>query len=107
MLLCEGRAGSNTADHIETTRLALAQLSKARRRRVLVLADYGGGTHEFLAWLAGRRLEYSVGFTLGEDLQNAIGTFPEAEWQATYDTGRQVREGAWVAEFTRLLDLSG
>jgi len=57
--------------------------------------------------VAGRRLEYSVGFTLGKDLQNAIGAFPEDEWQAAYDAGRQDREGAWVAEFTGLLDLSG
>ncbi len=76
VLLREGRTGPNTADHIETTRLALAQLPNARRRRVLVRADSGSGTHEFLAWLAARRLDYSVGFTLGEDLQNAIGAFP-------------------------------
>jgi hypothetical protein len=108
LLLRKGRAGSNTAaDHIETAKLALAQLPKTRRRRVLVRTDSGGGTHEFLAWLTGRRLQYSVGFTLGEDLQNAIGAFPENEWQQAYDADREPREGAWVAEFTGLLDLAG
>ena len=44
------------------------------RRRVLIRADSGGGTQEFLAWLArpGRRLAYSVGFTITEDVQDAI-----------------------------------
>ncbi|GAA0954646.1 hypothetical protein GCM10009550_38160 [Actinocorallia libanotica] len=62
VLLRTGRAGSNTAsDHIETTRLALARLPAARRRRVLVRTGSGGGTHAFLALLTGRRLQYPVG----------------------------------------------
>ena len=53
VLLRPGNAGSNTAaDHIEATRLALAQLPRHLRRRVLIRADSGGGTHDFLAWLA-------------------------------------------------------
>src|SRR6185437_10943157 len=52
ILLRSGNAGSNTAaDHIETTRLALAQLPRRLRRRVLVRTDSGGGTHGFLHWL--------------------------------------------------------
>jgi hypothetical protein len=108
LLLRKGKAGSNTAaDHIETARLAFAQLPKTRRRQVLVRTDSGGGTHEFLTWLTGRRVQYSIGFTLGEDLQDAIGEFPEDEWQQAYDADREPREGAWVAEFTGLLDLTG
>ena len=60
-MLRPGNAGSNTAaDHIETARLALAQLPRPLRRRVLVRADSGGGTHEFLTWLTAksRRLHY-------------------------------------------------
>jgi hypothetical protein len=52
-LLRPGRAGSNTAaDHIETTRLALAQLPKKfrRGRRTLIRTDSAGGTHKFLDW---------------------------------------------------------
>ena len=53
ILLRAGNAGSNTAaDHVEATRLALAQLPRDLRRRVLIRADSGGGTHEFLDWLA-------------------------------------------------------
>ena len=70
------------ADHIEATRLALAQLPRHLRRRVLIRADSGGGTHDFLAWLTkpGRRLAYSVGFTITEDIQQAILTLPARVW---------------------------
>ena len=61
ILLRAGNAGSNTAaDHIEATRLALAQLPQDTRRRVLIRADSGGGTHEFLAWLTGRAGAFST-----------------------------------------------
>jgi hypothetical protein len=44
IMLRHGGAGSNTAaDHIETTRLALAQLPRQLRRKVLFRADSGGG----------------------------------------------------------------
>ena len=40
------------------------------RRRVLIRADSGGGTHELLKWLAAksRRLHYSAGMTVTEDV---------------------------------------
>jgi hypothetical protein len=104
-----GNAGSNTAaDHIEAARLALAQLPRHLRRRVLIRADSGGGTHEFLAWLTrpGRRLAYSVGFTITEDIGQAILQLPARAWTPAYDSERQVRPGAWVAELTGMLDLS-
>jgi hypothetical protein len=109
-LLRAGNAGSNTAaEHIEVTGLALAQLPRKLRRRVLIRTDSGGGTHDFLTWLAapGRRLHYSIGMTLTEDMQEAILQLPERIWEPAYDAGGQVRPGAWVAELTGLLDLSG
>ncbi len=109
ILLRPGNAGSNTAaDHIEATRLALAQLPAHLRRRVLIRADSGGGTHEFLAWLArpGRRLAYSVGFTITDDVQDAILKIPARAWVPAYDPDGQVRPGAWVAELTGMLDLA-
>ena len=55
IVLRAGNAGSNTAaDHIEAARLALAQLPRHLRRRALVWADSGGGTHEFPDWLTAR-----------------------------------------------------
>jgi Transposase DDE domain group 1 len=109
IVLRPGNAGSNTAaDHIAATRLALTQLPKAMRRQVLIRADSGGGTHEFLNWLAkpGRRLAYSVGFTMTDDVQDAIGKVPARAWTPAYDGDGKVRDGAWVAELTGLLDLA-
>jgi hypothetical protein len=108
IMLRPGNAGSNkAADHIETTRLALAQLPRHLRRRVLVRTDSGGGTHEFLTWLTApsRRLHYSVGMTITEDMQAAIGKVPASAWTPAYDGDGQVRDGAWVADITGLLDL--
>lgn len=110
ILLRAGNAGSNTvSEHIEVTRLALAQMPRKLRRRVLVRTDSGGGTHEFLTWLAspGRHLHYSVGMTITEDMQQAILAVPGRIWEAAYDAGGQARPGAWVAEITGLLDLGG
>ena len=108
-MLRPGNAGSNTAaEHIEVTRLALAQLPRRQRRRVLIRTDSGGGTHDFLAWLTspGRRLHYSVGMTITEEMHQAILALPDRVWEPAYDAGGQVRPGAWVAELTGLLDLS-
>jgi len=110
IMLRPGNAGSNTAaEHIEVTRLALAQLPRRLRCRALIRTDSGGGTHEFLAWLAspGRRLHYSAGMTITEDMQAAILALPDRVWEPAYDAGGQVRPGAWVAELTGLLDLTG
>ena len=79
------------------------------RRRVLIRTDSGGGTHDFVKWLASpsRRLHYSVGMTITEYMQDAILTLPERVWEPAYDADGQVRPGAWVAELTGLLDLAG
>jgi hypothetical protein len=109
IVLRAGNAGSNTAaDHIEATRLALAQLPPHTRRQVLIRADSGGGTHEFLTWLTrpGRRLQYSVGMTITADVHDAILNVPPRAWTPAYDSDRRVRDGAWVAELTGMLNLS-
>jgi len=108
-MLRPGGAGSDTAaDHIETVRLALAQLPRHLRKKVLVRTDSGGGTHGFLDWLTARsgRLHYSVGMTITEDMQAAIGKVPAGAWTPAYDGDGQVRDGAWVAGITAMLDLS-
>jgi Transposase DDE domain group 1 len=108
IMLRPGNAGSNTAaDHIEAARLALAQPPRLRRQ-VLIRADSGGGTREFLSWLTrlGRRLAYSAGFTITEDIAGAILKIPAGAWTPAYDGDGQVRDGAWVAEITGMLDLT-
>jgi len=110
IVLRPGNAGSNTAaDHIEAARLALAQLPAGQRRKVLFRADSGGGTHDFLAWLTrpGRRLQYSVGLTITAAIEDALLQVPANAWTPAYDAEAAERPGAWVAELTGLLDLSG
>jgi hypothetical protein len=113
VLLRPGNAGSNTAaDHIRVTRDALRQLpftAKGGRvgRKVLIRTDAAGGTHEFVNWLHARTLAYSLGFTLPEDAVTRLARIPATAWTPAYDDERTPRDGAWVAEATGVLDLSG
>ena len=108
-----GNAGSNTAaDHLQVLREALAQLPGQRRgirpgRKVLVRIDAAGCSHDVLNWLTTRRLSYSVGFSLPENTAQLLTKIPDAVWAPAYDGEGGIREGAWVAELTGLLDLSG
>lgn len=111
MLLRPGNAGSNTAaDHKHVLIDALAQVpgDPAYRvgRKVLVRADAGGGTHDFLKYLTSRRLSYSIGFGLSETITEAVDAIPASAWTPAYDTAGGIREGAWVAEATHMVDLS-
>jgi hypothetical protein len=45
--------------------------------------------------------------TITEAIQAAIGKVPAAAWTPPYDGDGQVRDGAWVADVTGLLDLDG
>ncbi|MFH8224747.1 IS1380 family transposase [Streptomyces sp. NPDC018057] len=102
-LLRPGNAGSNTAaDHIEATRLALVQLPKRLRRggQTLIRTDSGGGTHEFVAWLAqrGRWLSYSAGMTITDAIHQAVLKVPAPAWTPAVEPDGDIRGGAWVAE---------
>jgi hypothetical protein len=112
ILLRPGNAGSNTAtDHIAVIRQALAQLPGQRPgqrpgRKVLVRTDGAGGTKQLIEWLTSQRLSYSVGFTLPANTPDLLAHIPDHAWTSAYDAHDQVRDGAWVAELTGLLDLS-
>ncbi|SNQ51968.1 transposase [Frankia canadensis] len=110
VLLRPGNAGANTAaDHITVATAALPQLPRRlrRSRSVLIRTDSGGGTHAFLDWLHRRRLGYSVGFTLPDTAADLIAKVPPEAWTPAYNADGQPRDGAWVADLTGLLDLSG
>jgi hypothetical protein len=112
ILLRPGNAGSNTAaDHVTVLRQAFRQLPglPAHRpgKRVLVRADGAGHSHQLLEWLTGQRVQYSVGFTLPSDAAELIEKIPDRVWTPAYDADRRPRDGAWVAELTGLLDLTG
>lgn len=112
-LLRPGNAGANTAaDHITVVRDCLRQLPCAAKggrigRKVLIRADGVGGTHDFVEYLTKQKLSYSLGFGLTDDIVARIATIPASAWTPAYDADREPRDGAWVADATGLLDLSG
>lgn len=113
VMLRPGNAGSNTAvDHITVAKAALAQLPGHKPgtrpgRRVLVRTDSAGCTHDFLTWITSQRLSYSVGFTLPSDFADTLALIPHEAWSQAVNADGEPREGAWVADVTGLLDLSG
>lgn len=109
-----GNAGSNhAADHIEVLTEAIGQIPAGHRKHLLIRADGAGATHRLLDWITdqnqirGRRIDYSVGFPIGETGRQAISRVPATAWTPATDADGQVREGGDVAEITGLLDLSG
>jgi hypothetical protein len=113
ILLRPGNAGSNTAaDHIAVIKRALKQLRGHRPgsrpgRKVLIRTDGAGCTHDVVEWLTKQRLSYSVGFTLPDHTPALLKKIPKAVWTPAYDDDGKVRDGAWVAELTGLLDMTG
>ena len=112
VMLRAGNAGSNTAaDHIAVARQALAQLPGHRPgvrpgRKVLIRTDGAGASHAFLDWLHRRRLSYSIGFGLPDNTPQLLEKIPADVWTPAHDANDQIRDGAWVAELTGLLDLT-
>ena len=104
-LLRAGSAGANDAkDHIAVLDLALAQLPAHRRADVVVRADAGGGTKEFLHHLSDLGLAYSVGIgaNIGVDTALLARVRPDC-WTQAEDTDGTPREHAQVADLTGLL----
>jgi hypothetical protein len=112
VLLRPGNAGSNTAaDHLVVIRDALRQLplptSGRIGKKVLVRIDGAGATHDVVDYLHARRMSYSIGFTLPDNTPELLQKIPATAWTPAYDANGDVRAGAWVAELTGLLDLTG
>lgn len=107
-ILRPGNAGSNTAeDHFAVLCLALAQLpAEDLEREILVRADIGGATHAFTSDCDEANIRFSVGYELNDTVRQAILDLPETAWVQAIEAGKD-REGAWVAELTDHLDLSG
>lgn len=114
-LLRAGNAGSNTAkDHVTVLDLALAQLpADARPRpgdpgspRVLARSDSAGATHVFAAACRNRGVEFSFGFPVDERVQNIVNLIPDQCWHPAIEDRDELREGAWVAEATGMIDLA-
>jgi hypothetical protein len=114
-LLRPGNAGSNTAaDHVQLLDMALAALpAHARPRpgdpaspRVLARSDSAGATHAFATACRKQGVEFSFGFPVDERVQNVVGLIPDQCWHPAIEDGDELREGAWVAEATGMIDLS-
>ncbi len=122
-MLRAGNAGSNTAaDHIEVLNLALDALPEyARPRpgdleagapdgpRLLARSDSAGATHKFADACRSRGVRFSFGFPVDARVQAIVDVIPEACWHPAIDTdtdeGTEIRDGAWVAEATGMIDL--
>jgi hypothetical protein len=111
VLLRPGNAGSNTAaDHVTVLRNALRQLPGHRTgtrpgQKVLIRIDGAGATHELLDWIISQRMSYSVGFTLPTDFADQLTKIPAHVWTPAYNSDGEIRDGAWIAEITGLLNL--
>jgi hypothetical protein len=118
-MLRPGNAGSNTAaDHIRLTEEAISQIPDAdlHGQPILVRCDGAGATKEWLAQLRryrdeqGLDLRFSVGFTVTNQVKDAIRLLPESVWTVAVDTAGKPRPVddsglpvAQVAELTLLL----
>jgi hypothetical protein len=57
--------------------------------------------------MTGQRLSYSVGFPLPHNTSDLLELILAGVWTPAYDAHEEIRDGAWVAELTGLLDLTG
>jgi len=115
MLLRPGNAGANTAaDHITVLDGSLAQLPADVRDRdrdepleILARADAAGATHAFAAALRERRIRFSLGYYVTETVGQAALALDNDAWRPALNADGEPRDGAWVAELTGHVDLSG
>jgi hypothetical protein len=112
-LLRPGNAGSNTAaDHIALLDMAIESLpSEARpgaegEPKLLARADSAGATHEPAATCRKTGVGFSFGFPVAEDVRLAISLVPQDIWEPAMEANGEGRDGAYLAELTRMLDLS-
>ena len=114
-LLRKGNAGSNTAaDHISVLEQALASLPARWRPdprsedspAVVVRCDSAGATHRFAQACRDLGVGFSFGFPVDARVWDAVDTLNLAQgWYPAIDAGGELRDGAWVAEATALVNL--
>lgn len=63
-------------------------------RNVLVRIDGAGSTHETIKSLVGRKVLYSVGFTLPMDTAALYHLIPEQVWTPAVDSDGRIRAAA-------------
>lgn len=115
-LLRSGNAGSNTAsDHVIVLAQALAALPPAFRPdpdnpqapKVLVRSDTAGATHKFADACRAAGVGFSFGYPVDTRVQDAVDSLNLGDcWYPAIDTDGGIRDGAWVAEATGLVNLA-
>jgi hypothetical protein len=109
-VLRPGSAGANTAaDHVEIVDLALEQLPRAvvETAPIVVRTDSAAATHELTDELRAVQVNFLMGFDLTEPVRQAILELPESAWAPAIRQDGDTRDGAWVAEISDRLDLTG
>ena len=115
-LLRPGNAGSNTAaDHVTVLGWALQSLPAHYRpdphdpdgQKILVRSDSAGATHTFAQACRTAGVGFSFGYAVDARVREAVEVLNTHDgWYPAIDSGGGIRDGAWVAEATSLLDLS-
>ena len=103
-MLRPGNANANdAADQVAVLDAALAQLPEPVRSRVLVRGDTGSGVQGLVWHVHDLGLEYSVGVYGRQPILDALDALPKQAWRQALDADGRPRDGAQVAELTRLL----
>ena len=119
-MLRPGNAGANDAeDHLELLDQAVAGLPgdyqvghepgddpSLVRHHILVRADSAGASRSFVSGLVEANIEYSIGHQVSAKVREALLLFQEEDWVQAIEADGTVREGAFLAELTPLMDLS-
>jgi hypothetical protein len=114
--LRSGNAGSNTtADHITVLGQALESLPTVYRPgsddpdapQVLIRSDSAGATYGFAAACRAAHVGFSLGAVIDAGVRAAVEILNDTDaWYPAIDAGGGIRNGAWVAEATNLVDVS-
>jgi hypothetical protein len=115
-LLRPGNAGSNTAaDHVTVLGWALESLPAAYRpdpddtgaQQILVRSDSAGATHTFAGACRKAGVGFSFGYAVDARVRDAVEILNTNDgWSPAIDSGGGIRDGAWVAEATGLVEMS-
>jgi hypothetical protein len=115
-LLRAGNAGSNTAaDHVSVLGWALQSLPAAYRpnphdpggQKILVRCDSAGAIHDFADACRTAGVGFSFGYGVDARVQAAVEVLnTTSSWYPAIDSDGGIRDGAWVAEATDLVDMS-
>ena len=113
-ILRPGNAGSNTAaDHEVVLRRAIDSLPEHARPRpgddsspsYVVRSDSAGATHHFAKVCREMGVAFSFGFPITAEMREAIVSLHPSSWRPAVEDDGSRRDGAFVAEVTKLIDL--